>query len=67
MAQPTQVRAASRESKEIDFGGLIDIQIQLSTATCVITVNFMNIGGLQVYIAALMLWPLHPRGKSPTK
>jgi hypothetical protein len=30
MAQLTQVRTASRKSKEIDFGGLIDIQIKSS-------------------------------------
>jgi hypothetical protein len=48
MAELPQVRAASRESKEIDFGDLIDIQIQLSTAAWVITVNHTNVGGLRV-------------------
>jgi hypothetical protein len=65
MAQLTPVRTVARESKEIDFGGLIDIQIQLSTATWVFTVNLMKVCRGIAGIAALMPWPLFSRWKEP--
>jgi hypothetical protein len=63
MAQLIPVHAAAMESEEIDFGGLIDIQIQLSTATRVTTISLMKVRRGIAGIAALMPWPLYPRGE----
>jgi len=65
MAQLIPVHAAAMESEETDFGGLIDIQIQLSTATWVTMINLMKVRQGIAGIAAIMPWPLYPRGKEP--
>jgi len=65
MAQLIPVHAAAMESEETDFGGLMDIQIKLSTATWVTMINLMTVRWGIAGIAALMPWPLYPRGKEP--